>query len=275
MYYSRKRLFSFFYSDILEKYLMNLFNYEKNLVADHLKKALKFAKQKERSLFVFDLDSTLFCMKYRTQAIIDSCIREKEFYDQFSNKIERIKKVKVTERDWSIKEIMSRYGFSPEEPCVLFMDKYWRKSFFRNTYLHLDRPYRGCVEFIERISSGNTVIFYLTARHHTTMLEGTIESLRKWQFYFGDEKKLIMKGNVDTEDAVYKTEKLKQLREKYKTILFFENEPVILNRVAREIPDIHLFWIDSTHSRRAEPPKTALALPIDYGTEFLSLQRSK
>lgn len=251
---------------------MNLFNYEKNLVTEHLKKALKFVKQKEQSLFVFDLDSTLFCMKYRSQAIIDSCLREEEFRDQFSDKIEKMKKIKVTERDWSIKEIMSRYGFSPEEPCVLFMDKYWRKSFFKNTYLHLDRPYKGCVEFIECISSGNTIIFYLTARNHATMLEGTVESLKKWKFYFEDEKKLIMKESTEIEDAAYKTEKLKQLKKKYKTILFFENEPVILNRVAKEIPDIHLFWIDSTHSRRAEPPEKALALPIDYGIEFLNLK---
>ena len=273
MYYSRKRLFSFFYSDILEKYLMNLFDYEKSLVAEHLKKALKFTEQpKARNLFVFDLDSTLFCMKYRTQAIIDSCLREEEFRYQFSDKIEKIKKIKVTERDWSVKEIMSRYGFSPEEPCVLFMNKYWKRSFFKNTYLHLDRPYKGCVEFVNRIASGNTVIFYLTARNHTTMLEGTIKSLKKWRFSFEDEKKLIMKENTETEDAIYKTEELKQLRKKYKTILFFENEPVILNRVAQDIPDIHLFWIDSTHSHREKPPETALPLPINYGTEFLNLK---
>ena len=250
-------------------YLLN----KKNSVTENLQEALKFTEQKEeQSLFVFDLDSTLFCMKYRTQAIIDSCLREEEFRHRFPDKIEKIKEIKVTERDWSIKEIMSRYGFSPEEPCVLFMDKYWRKGFFRNTYLHLDRPYKGCVEFIEHISSGNAIIFYLTARNRVTMLEGTIKSLKDWRFYFEDEKKLIMKESTEMEDAIYKTEALKQLKKKYKTILFFENEPVILNQVAKEIPDIHLFWIDSTHSRRAEPPEAALALPVDYGTEFLNLR---
>ena len=249
-------------------YLLN----KRNPVSENLKKALKFTEQKkDPSLFVFDLDSTLFCMKYRTQAIINSCIKEENFRHQFSDKIEKIKTIKVTERDWSIKEIMFRYGFSPEEPCVLFMDKYWRKSFFRNKYLYLDRPYKGCTEFIKRISHGNTVVFYLTARNRATMLEGTIQSLKKWRFYFKDERNLFMKESREMEDAVYKTEKLKQLREKYKTILFFENEPVILNQVAKEIPDIHLFWIDSTHSRRAEPPQTALPLPINYGSEFLKI----
>ena len=259
--------------DNVKVHLMNHLLNKKQFVTENLQKALKFTEQPEaQSLFVFDLDSTLFCMKYRTQAIINSCIKEKEFYNRFSDKMDKMREIQVTERDWSVKEIMSRYGFSPEEPCVLFMDKYWRKSFFRNTYLHLDRPYKGCVEFINRIASGNTVIFYLTARNHATMLEGTVKSLKKWRFCFEDEKKLIMKENTETEDAIYKTEELKQLRKKYKTILFFENEPVILNRVAREIPDIHLFWIDSTHSRRANPPKTALPLPINYGTEFLNLK---
>lgn len=232
---------------------------------NNLKKALLMAKQKkEKGLFVFDLDSTLFCMKYRTQAIIQDGIKNETFHSQFPKQIEMIKKAQVTERDWSIPEILSRYGFSPQEPFVLAMNKFWRKHFFKNDYLHLDRPYKGCVNFIQNISQFKSKIFYLTARNKNSMFEGTVQSLKKWKFPFENEKQLIMKEDNKTTDADYKTKQLQKLSEKYETIVFFENEPVILNQVAKTIPEVHLFWLNSTHSRREEPPKTAFPLSMDY-----------
>ena len=238
---------------------------QKENSAENFKKAIYIAKQKkDQSLFVFDLDSTLFCMKYRTQAIIRSCINNKEFYNEFSKHLETIKKVEVTERDWSVEEIMSRYGFLPTEPLVIAIQKLWRKSFFKNDYLNLDKPYRGCVSFVQHISKLGSKVFYLTARNRVTMYEGTVKSLKAWNFPLENEKQLIMKEKPETKDAIYKTEHLKKLAKNYETILFFENEPVILNEVSREIPQIHLFWINSTHSRQKKPPKTALPLHIDY-----------
>ena len=114
--------------------------------AENFKKAIQTAKQKkEKSLFAFDVDSTLFCMKYRTQAIIRDCLKDSLFCEQFPEHLNTVKQVEVTERDWSVKEIMSRYGFSTEDPLVLAIEKIWKKGFFTNNYLHLDKPYKGCV----------------------------------------------------------------------------------------------------------------------------------
>ena len=238
--------------------------YKSNL-ENNFKKALLIAEEKkEKSLFVFDLDSTLFCMKYRTQAIINDCIKDKRFQDQFSEYIEQIKKVKVTERDWSVKEIMSRYGFSPDSACVSTLEKFWRNRFFKNDYLHLDKPYKGCVNFIQHISMLKAKIYYLTARNKVAMLEGTIQSLKTWKFPLEDIDHLIMKELDEMTDSDYKTEQLRKLSKPNGPVLFFENEPVILNQVAGSLPHIHLFWLNSTHSRRQKPPKSALPLSMDY-----------
>ena len=252
--------------DFLKRANMSL---NQTAITQNFKKAIQLAGQKKgQSLFVFDLDSTLFCMKHRTQAIIRSCINKKDFCEKFLKHLDTIKKVEVTERDWSVEEIMSRYGFSPEEPLVLSVKKIWKKKFFTNDYLDLDRPYKGCVKFVQYIAKLGAKVLYLTARNRG-MYEGTVKSLRNWDFPLEDEKHLIMKDKHTVEDTVYKDSlyKIRHLQEfvkKFDTVSFFENEPVILNEAAKTIPQIHLFWMDSVHSRREKPPKSALPLAMNY-----------
>ena len=231
----------------------------------NFKKAIHIAEQKkEQSLFVFDIDSTLFCMKHRTQAIIRDCLKDSEFCKKFPEYLNTIKRVEVTETDWSVEDIMLRYGFPPDEPFVSVVKKIWRKGFFSNDYLHLDKPYKGCVQYLQHIHKLGAKVYYLTARNHATMYEGTIQSLRKWGFPLENEKYLTMKENPEMQDAVYKAGYLKKWTKQFDTILFFENEPVVLNEVYRAVPDVYLFWMNSTHSQREEPPKNALPLDMNY-----------
>ena len=192
----------------------------------NFKKVIEIAKQKkERSLFVFDIDSTLFCMKYRTQALIDSCLRERAFCEKFKEQVGKIKEIQVTETDWSIPEIMSRYGFHPAEEIVTAVHKIWRKGFFSNDYLHLDRPYKGCVKFVQHISQLKAQVYYLTARNYHKMYEGTVQSLRQWGFPLQNTAQLIMKKDSHITDTEYKINHLQFFVEKFDSILFFENEP--------------------------------------------------
>ena len=138
---------------------------------------------------------------------------------------------------------------------VLAIKKIWKKSFFTNDYLALDKPYNGCVRFVRHISQLGAKIFYLTARNRAAMYEGTIRSLKHWGFPLENEKHLIMKEKSEIKDSDYKVEQLERLAKPFDIIAFFENEPVILNEVARRTPQILLFWMDSTHSRKEEPPK--------------------
>ena len=232
---------------------------------ESLKKALQLAKGKGRQgFFVFDMDSTLFCMKYRTEAIIKNCLKDPVFCSKFPESLDIIRQVEVTKRDWSVREILSRYGCFEGSPLSLAVEKIWRKHFFTNDYLHLDKPYKGAALFAQHVCQQGASLYYLTARSRKSMGEGTVQSLKKWDFPLPSEKSLIMKEDSAKEDGDYKLEHLKKLLKKSDTVLFFENEPVILNKVAQALPQIHLFWMDSAHSRQEKPPETAFPLSMDW-----------
>lgn len=64
----------------------------------HLRKALRIAEEeKGNSVFAFDLDSTLFCMKYRTHAIIQSACADPLFAKKFPEYLDRLSLVRPTE----------------------------------------------------------------------------------------------------------------------------------------------------------------------------------
>ena len=231
-----------------------------------LKKAIEAVRREARPVAaVFDVDSTLFCMKYRTEAIIKDCASDGDFRKAFPRLADKIKKVKVTERDWSVEEILSRHGFDdPEAPFVKAVSKFWKAAFFTNKYLHLDQPYEGCADFVSRIQDSGSDVFYLTARQKKDMWEGTLKSLKSWGFPLKKEERLILKPDHEKTDAEYKLSGLRRIARKFKTVLFFENEPVVLNAVAGALPHIRLFWMDSAHSRRAEPPPEASPISMSY-----------
>lgn len=231
----------------------------------NLRRALQIAKEnKENSFFVFDLDSTLFCMKYRTGAIIQNTCKDPVFSKKFAKHLDSVRLARPTETDWSLEEIMSRQGLVAESEVVRELVRFWRRDFFSNDYLHLDQPYEGAVDFVQQIAGFKAQIYYLTARRRDKMLEGSLKSLREWNFPLQKEDDLIMKINPQDSDAYYKTEWLKGLSKKTKTLCFFDNEPVILNKVKREIPSIQLFWMDSTHSRKEKAPREAHVISMRY-----------
>ena len=231
---------------------------------ENLKKAIELIKKHRFHVAaVFDLDSTLFCMKYRTEAIIKTFIKNNN-HELSSETVSFINKLTVTERDWSVEEILARYGVSSENPLVKTLYKHWRKYFFKDDFLYLDRPYPGGSKYIKLLKEQGTSIFYLTGRNKNTMLSGSLNSLKKWNFPLEQASHLILKEDTTGEDSLYKMNELKRIQDEFKTVLFFENEPVILNVIAKELPQIKLFWMDSTHSRKQSPPKKALTIPMDY-----------
>ena len=230
----------------------------------NLYRAIDLTKENQPDVaLVFDLDSTLFCMKYRTQAIIKDCIQKDPFISQSPLK-GKIQEIQVKERDWSIKEILKRYDLDKNEEILQRIETFWRESFFINHYLHHDQPYKGSLAFVTHLASLGGNIFYLTARNRPHMEEGTLKTLKKYNFPLKTKEHLILKPHKEESDAEYKKAELQKLSQKFKTILFFENEPVILNHIYQTLKNIHLFWMDSTHSRREEPPKSALPIFIKY-----------
>ena len=239
---------------------------ETGALKQNLKKALALVKGragqgKGAVAAVFDLDSTLFCMKHRTEAILKGFVKERAPPSAKA----KLADLTVTERDWSVEEVFSRYGLSPEDPVTKAARSYWNNRFFTNEFLlKWDRPYPGAADYVRRMEKAGAAVFYLTGRSRRSMGEGSLVSLRKWGFPLQNPARLILKGKADDDDALYKSGELAKIQERHKFIVFFENEPIILNRVEKVFPKIRLFWMKSAHSRKETPPKSALPVPPDY-----------
>ena len=237
----------------------------KKPLPENLNKALHIAKERgSKSLFVFDMDSTLFCMKYRVRTIIAEAFHQPSILEAFSDTIKKLPFIEPNLNDWSIQEVLSRYHPAFPKELLKEIEKFWRERFFSNDYLCFDRPYEGASRFLQKLSELKAHVYYLTARRDDKMRSGSLLSLKRWNFPLKKETDLIMKKDSLLGDAEYKTQELKKLSQRFESICFFDNEPVILNQVEKSLPKLVLFWIDSAHSGRENITKKAHVLPPEY-----------
>ncbi len=221
------------------------------------------ASENRRPLVIFDLDSTLYNVSLRTQAIVDAFVRDAEMRLRFAKEIEFLSALKISPRDWGIRQALERAGIQSSEEFRRTIRDFWRTRFFSSEFLHADRPYPGSREGVARLHSAGAEILYLTGRDERNMKSGTIESLIKWGFPLrivdGNPANLIMKpvkGSIEDED--FKEVEIQKIAKKFhdlnSEIWFFENEPLIIERVRRATPFVRIVWADTTHSGRANAP---------------------
>lgn len=210
----------------------------------------------EQPLAIFDLDSTLYNVSHRTQKILQKFIEQNSNEPKFISDIEKVRQVQIEHTDWGLKEAFTRTGLALSQEFSHALRDFWKKHFFSSDYLMHDKPYEGAVNYVNTLYRAGVKICYLTGRDDKNMRPGTIESLRVWQFPLDAEHHdLIMKPTKGSiEDDEFKDIEIKRLKSRATKIWFFENEPLIINRVLKSSPEIQIVWIDTTHSRRAEPP---------------------
>lgn len=210
----------------------------------------------KKTLAVFDLDSTLFNVTPRSQKILKELASRNEFLSRFPQQAQVLAQVEFTQKDWGLREPLLRAGLGTHE--VEFFTEvrdFWRQHFFSSQYLSEDQPYEGAVEYVNELKAAGAHIIYLTARTETIMGEGTIASLRQWNFPMHVEGcELIMKPSRDLDDAHFKKDIILSLDDDFQSVWFFENEPVNIHLVASECPNVRIVFFDSTHSGQAPPP---------------------
>ncbi|MGZ3779416.1 MAG: HAD family hydrolase [Pseudobdellovibrionaceae bacterium] len=222
-----------------------------------LKNILDLASQEDKSLVVFDLDSTLFDVSPRLERILldfaASPLNQKKFPEQ----VRLLKNIRTLRSDWGITGAMARVGLDESHPEFLEAVKdYWLKSFFSNHYLQFDCPYEGALEFVKAVETAGAEIAYLTGRDVARMGIGTQEILHKWGFPLHDNAQLVLKPHLSLDDAQFKTDWFIEAdKRNYKKIYFFENEPVNLHHLAQRCPHVEMIFFESTHAGKAEPPK--------------------
>lgn len=151
----------------------------------------------------FDLDSTLFSVRRRTQTILRQFADE--YKDQFPEQTRVLRNIELLDTDWGIKSALIRSGISFDLNFGPAVRDYWKLHFFSSTFLHLDDPYPGAVQFVQRLASAGAVVSYLTGRDRHRMGSGTIDSLRAHGFPLDtNANHLMMKPSLAISDVDYK-----------------------------------------------------------------------
>lgn len=203
---------------------------------------------------VFDLDSTLFCVSTRTQAILRELALEESFKSQFAEHADLLKDISVLKTDWGIKEALIRLGVPFPEEAVQKIKKFWRKHFFSSHYVKHDLMYENSNLFVQMCKDLNCEIYYLTGRSEKLMREGSIRQLQEFSFPLTRPEHLIMKTAEEEQDEDFKLNRLAEIKKNFDVVYFFENEPVIINSVSRSLPEIKIIFMNSTHSARQPSP---------------------
>ena len=216
---------------------------------------------------VFDLDSTLYNVSFRTQKIIEDFIFQSKAQNKFLSELPHLSLVRVEMQDWGLRDSFSRVDFEPSPELFRELRNYWNKHFFSSEYLVHDMPYRGSVDYVNRLATHGVQIVYLTGRDAPNMHTGTVASLKQWKFPLESLEHLILKNSKgEIEDEDYKSLKINDLKKQNKKIWFFENEPVIINKVLKHHDDIDVIWVNTTHSRRERPPADIITIEDEWST---------
>ena len=220
----------------------------------------------QRSLVIFDIDSTLIDTSHRTAAICREFAREHSHDTRFKELCREINQWTEWVEVYQPIDFINRHSgvkirpHSPEESYIL---KFWKDRFFHEDWLVHDLPYSGGKEFVTECLLRGADIAYLTGRHIDTTLAGTKKWLATHHFPLREENprtRLMLKDHVSLLDSDYKSSGLALLKVGYDSIWFIENEVELILMALSEHQDVEAILFDSVHSGRAElqeqKPKT-------------------
>jgi hypothetical protein len=234
----------------------------------------------EPFLAVFDLDSTLFDLTLRISKIVEDFWKNAAHRELFPKECEALKSFVLYSHDWGLSEALARVGLDQPHHAefLRLLHQHWADCFFSGSHLHHDEPLPGALEYVQALLKTGAHIMYLTGRDVPRMMEGTLRILRERGFPVDDHGvETILKPDAAMDDARFKADVLAEAAIKYGKIWLFENEPVNLNLVAKELPQIGLVYIESTHSGREQVAETLARIKHFEveSTEFENYGRGK
>lgn len=228
-----------------------------HLLKEILDKASLAKAHGKKCLAVFDLDSTLFDVSPRLTRILHDFAADPQFQKQFPESTEILKTLSTQRSDWGIKQTLIRAGLDKQHPEFHeAIRAYWRQHFFSDDYLHYDTPYDGAADYVKNLLSLGVEIVYLTGRDVFRMGKGSRDVLLKWHFPLDDKQAtLALKPEKGMDDAQFKSDWFTSYPLKnYEVVWFFENEPVNIDKIRVDHPEVKIVFFSSTHSGRAQPP---------------------
>jgi hypothetical protein len=223
-----------------------------------LDKVAELTRSGQKSLAVFDLDSTLFDVSPRLERILMDFAAEPANKQRFPDQVKLFRHIKTLRTDWGIQGALIRAGLDGYHPDFQNAVKdYWHERFFSSHYLQYDQPYEGAIDYVKAMAKAGARIAYLTGRDQERMGIGSEEVLQQWDFpLILGQADLVLKPHKSMDDALFKKDWFDEaLREGYAKIWFFENEPVNIHLIREHCPEVEVIFMDSTHAGKAEAPQ--------------------
>lgn len=223
--------------------------------------------QGQKVSIVFDLDSTLFCVSPRSQQIMRDFVDSefaKPFRDSHNEALQILKAIEALPSDWGIRTALIRAGVTARLDFFEAVRGFWSIHFFSNEYLKYDEPYEGAVEFVKECEQKGGDVWYLTGRDWPRMGNGTEEQLKRHGLPYPPGQ-LSMKTDSEIYDTQYKVDFFNNFQANdLSSTWFIDNEPVILNAVQSEFPDLNVVYAGTVHSGREEPPKSCKGIGFKW-----------
>jgi phosphoglycolate phosphatase-like HAD superfamily hydrolase len=202
---------------------------------------------------VFDLDGCLF----------DTRSRQVHIFREFASRTGALDLYCVEAvhfKDWDLGNTLRNAGL-PEARIDAVLDglkAFWFERFFTSRYVQFDHAMPGAVELVNRCRATGLKIVYLTGRDET-MRAGTEASLKGFGFPIdGDECRLIVKPDFETDDTEFKDAALKTIAAMAQPVIFLDNEPANVNKFHERYPDAQVVFVETDHSPRPDEPHSSL-----------------
>jgi len=191
---------------------------------------------------IFDLDSTLFSTRERSFFILTEAAK---VYPALAPVLAKLHPRKMR---WRFIEDIREAGLADDD-LLQKIERFWMERFFTSAYLVHDRPMPGAVEYVRAVHDAGARICYLTGRDFPNMSRGTIDSLRRYGFAYGEAGvELIMKANFEQLDEEHKRDSMARVRALGHVVAAFDNEPELVNLFVDSFPDATVVLFDSMHS---------------------------
>lgn len=219
-------------------------------------------RRESHPLVLLDLDSTLYEVEPRSQAILGEWCESPES-GSFPHVRERVQQLRREHLGYSLKDTFAALGLSIElqeiQAAWASAKDFWLKRFFNNDYLKHDRAYPGAAEFTRELYELGAEIVYLTGRDEPGMGDGTRRNLIRDGFPWDKPgTHLLLKPNFEMEDLLHKQNAADFIRKHGSLVASFENEPLNLTALYEIFPDAMHVFVETICSDRPAPPKKGL-----------------
>lgn len=224
---------------------------------------------------VLDIDSTLFNVSPRNQAIFDL------FCSIYGLKHDLLPKLssnyRLSAKDWGLAPYTNL--IKDNEELKKSAVSFWKTHFFAGTFLESDRPYPSVIELIKLLHKKGAVVMYLTGRDDFRMRAGTLDQLKHWNLPLEKDSDLITKPHKGMNDGSYKRDALLKISKDFPSskVMFFDNEPAVLEHcLFPEDKNYTPVFIDSTHSSRSKPHSDWITVnAFEYEKILLRLKKNE